>query len=165
MCLSKNEEDASLFHGDYNAPFSRVSELLQKFTSVPLNSAITLHTILYKQLQRHDTKRLSSQLLRKGFHAPSSSLGSLVSQSSPPRGPRPTCRMKSWTMLCSDTWEPMAKRRLSCFSMRDSISWSSCVVKPSAPAGRHCVNSLCHPDVTLQDKVLISCVFHHTCIA
>lgn len=39
----------------------------------------------------------------------------------------------------------MAKRRLSCFSMRESISWSSCVVKPSAPERRDCVNSLMPP--------------------
>lgn len=56
----------------------------------------------------------------------------------PPTGPwgRPTCLVKSWMMLCSDTWEPMAKRRLSCFSMRLSNSWSSWLVKPSTPMGR-----------------------------
>lgn len=36
-------------------------------------------------------------------------------------------------MLCSDTWDPMAKRLFSCFSMREIISWSSWVVKPSTP--------------------------------
>lgn len=36
-------------------------------------------------------------------------------------------------MLCSDTWEPMAKRLFSCFSTREIISWSSCEVKPSTP--------------------------------
>lgn len=45
----------------------------------------------------------------------------------------PTCLVKSWTMLCSDTWEPMAKRLFSCFSTREIISWSSCEVKPSTP--------------------------------
>lgn len=45
-----------------------------------------------------------------------------------------TCLVKSCTMLCSETWEPMAKRRFSCFSMRVSISWSSWLVKPSTPA-------------------------------
>lgn len=45
-----------------------------------------------------------------------------------------TCLVKSCMMLCSDTWEPMAKRLFSCFSMREIISWSSCVVNPSTPA-------------------------------
>lgn len=49
------------------------------------------------------TKRLSSHLLGNGVHPPNGSLGSLVSQPNPPQGPWPTCRMKSWTMLCSDT--------------------------------------------------------------
>ncbi len=44
------------------------------------------------------------------------------------------CLLKSCTMACSDTCDPMTKRRLICFSMRFSISWSSSVVKPSTPA-------------------------------
>lgn len=44
-----------------------------------------------------------------------------------------TCLVKSPTMLCSDTWEPMAKRLFICFSMREIISWSSAEVKPSTP--------------------------------
>jgi len=59
----------------------------------------------------------------------------------------------------------MAKRRLSCFSMRDSISWSSCVVKPSAPGGRGCVSSLCCPDITPKAGVPVSYVSHHTCMS
>lgn len=43
------------------------------------------------------------------------------------------CRRKSCSMVCSDTCEPTAKRRFSCFSIRVSISWSSSDVKPSAP--------------------------------
>ena len=43
------------------------------------------------------------------------------------------CLAKSWRMECSDTWEPMANRRLSCFSTRLRSSWSSLVVNPSAP--------------------------------
>lgn len=43
------------------------------------------------------------------------------------------CLMKSCMMVCSETWEPTANLRFNCFSMRDSISWSSSVVKPSAP--------------------------------
>lgn len=49
------------------------------------------------------TKTFSSHLLGNGFHPPSDSLQSLVSPPNPPPGPWPTCRMKSWTMLCSDT--------------------------------------------------------------
>lgn len=47
---------------------------------------------------------------------------------------RLTCLVKSCTMLCSETCEPIAKRLFSCFSTRDSISWSSWLVKPSTPA-------------------------------
>lgn len=36
-------------------------------------------------------------------------------------------------MQCSETCEPIAKRRFNCFSMRPSSSWSSCVVNPSTP--------------------------------
>ena len=44
-----------------------------------------------------------------------------------------TCRVKSWTMLFSETCDPIAKRLFNCFSMRVIISWSSSEVKPSAP--------------------------------
>lgn len=45
-------------------------------------------------------------------------------------------RIKTLTAMifCSDTCEPIAKRRFNCFSMRQSISKSSSVVNPSAPA-------------------------------
>lgn len=49
---------------------------------------------------------------------------------------RRTCLVKSWTMLCSDTWEPIAKRLFSCFSTREIISWSSWEVKPSTPTNK-----------------------------
>lgn len=52
-----------------------------------------------------------------------------------------TCLVKSWIMLCSDTWEPMAKRLFNCFSMREIISWSSCVVKPSTPEKHFAINT------------------------
>lgn len=44
------------------------------------------------------------------------------------------CLKLTAMIFCSETCEPIAKRRFSCFSMRFSISWSSSVVKPSAPA-------------------------------
>lgn len=44
-----------------------------------------------------------------------------------------TCRMKSWITLFSETWHPIGKRFFSCCSIRTIVSWSSCVVKPSAP--------------------------------
>lgn len=43
------------------------------------------------------------------------------------------CLVKSWMMLCSDTWEPRAERHLRSFSVWLSIFWSSWLVKPSTP--------------------------------
>lgn len=92
----------------------------------------TQHTTApYEQLQKQIQPR-GSAAASQGMDSPQQHCGLPGCRAQP----LPTCRMKSCTMLCSDTCEPMAKRRLSCFSIRDSISWSSCVVKPSAPGGR-----------------------------
>lgn len=60
------------------------------------------------------------------------------------KSPAPTCFKKSCTMLCSDTWEPMANLLLSCFSILEITSWSSSEVKPSAPETCHIDNNKFH---------------------
>lgn len=70
-----------------------------------------------------------------------------------------TCLVKSCTMLCSDTWEPIANRLFNCFSMREIISWSSWVVKPSTPDKRH---DIIHNSMHKQQNLQQTCIDPYT---
>lgn len=54
-----------------------------------------------------------------------------------------TCFRKSCTMLCSDTWEPIANLLFNCFSTLVKTSWSSSDVNPSAPVNIHYLQQCC----------------------